>query len=57
MEGGLQVREGAEREGVWGKRTVSVLELIAVFRSMIDEANHNWVEGNRTWEDILANEP
>jgi 4-alpha-glucanotransferase len=41
----------------FGKRSVSVLELIAVFRSMIDEANHNWIEGNRTWEDILANEP
>ena len=46
----LNVRES-------GKRSVSVLELIAAFRSMIDEANHNWIEGNRTWEDILANEP
>lgn len=41
----------------FGKRSVSVLELIAAFRSMIDEANHKWIEGNRTWEDILASEP
>ncbi len=41
----------------FGKRSVSVLELIAAFRSMIDEANHNWIEGNKTWDDILANEP
>lgn len=40
----------------FGKRSVSVLELIAAFRSMIDEANHHWVEGNTTWDDILANE-
>lgn len=41
----------------FGKRQVSALELIAVFRSMIDETNHNWVGGDRSWDDILASEP
>jgi len=40
-----------------GKRSVSALELIAAFRSMIDETNHNWIGGNASWDDILANEP
>jgi hypothetical protein len=48
-------KELKERES--GKRTVSAMEFIAAFHSMIEETNHNWIEEKREWDDILASEP
>jgi hypothetical protein len=39
------------------RETVSALELLTALQIMTEETRHHWVDDNKKWNDILAEQP